>query len=426
MKRVVVVAPEFPPANSAATHRSRIFATHLPSHGWKPIILTVKEDQIEGPLDYELNELLPADLEIERTSAIPIRPFRVIGDMGLRCLWHHQRALEKICKKFKIDLIFIPGPPWFTFLLGPYFLKRYGIPFVIDYIDPWASDWSAGAQFPSKRWIYHKLARHYEGKVLERAAYVTAVSQGIYDNLKFFYPFVRLEHFRAMPYGGDLADFDGLSKSQEKPPDFYSGDGNFNVCFTGALQPRGFEILRVFFSAACLIRQNNPDLFRKLKLRFYGTSNLTWGYQHFRVSSVAREFGLEETVSEIPQRVPYLQSLAIQRSATLNLIMGSYERYYHASKLYSCLLANKPILAVCHEEASIMHVLKELEIEDFVVFSEIRDLPLKVEELYSKMIRLLSGEKYTLSFQPARFEKYSAVYVTKILADVFQEVIASR
>ena len=41
MKRVVMVAPDFSPSSLPPALRVRFFATHLPSFGWEPIILSV-------------------------------------------------------------------------------------------------------------------------------------------------------------------------------------------------------------------------------------------------------------------------------------------------------------------------------------------------------------------------------------------------
>jgi len=43
-KKVLIISSSFPPSNLAAVHRSRLFAQHLPSFGWEPIILTVDEN----------------------------------------------------------------------------------------------------------------------------------------------------------------------------------------------------------------------------------------------------------------------------------------------------------------------------------------------------------------------------------------------
>ena len=54
---------------------------------------------------------------------------------------------------------------------------------------------------------------------------------------------------------------------------------------------------------------------------------------------MARELGVDHLVSEIPERIPYLQAMSVLQASGIVLVMGSTDAYYHASKLYppSCL-----------------------------------------------------------------------------------------
>ena len=174
MSRVVLVAPEFPPSNSAGAHRPRLFARHLPAFGWTPTVLTIRKDQIEGPLDLQLEQLLDPALEVVRTTAIPIKPVRVIGDLGLRSLPGHRRALSSMIRRGGVDALVLFGPPWFSFALGPMVSRRSGIPYVVDYIDPWISEWSANQSFPGRAGSY---VPPWQSAVRARsAAHVTAMS----------------------------------------------------------------------------------------------------------------------------------------------------------------------------------------------------------------------------------------------------------
>ena len=51
MRRVLMISPHFPPDSTAATHRVRLLAPHLPAHGWQPTVLTVDPRDYEGRLD---------------------------------------------------------------------------------------------------------------------------------------------------------------------------------------------------------------------------------------------------------------------------------------------------------------------------------------------------------------------------------------
>src|SRR5438270_10450770 len=86
-RRVIIIAPHFPPSNLASVHRSRLFAQHLPAFGWEPIILTVHEKFYEEKLDWHLVQLLPGQLRIEKVNAFKLTKPRLVGDIGLRSFY---------------------------------------------------------------------------------------------------------------------------------------------------------------------------------------------------------------------------------------------------------------------------------------------------------------------------------------------------
>src|SRR5437879_1490716 len=127
MKQVAIVAPHFPPSNLAAVHRSRLFAMHLPKFGWQADVLSVAPQYYEEPLDPELEQLLPPSLKVVRTRALPTKPIRLVGDVGVRALWWHYRELGRLIRENSIDLVYLPIPPNYSSILGPLVQHRYGI-----------------------------------------------------------------------------------------------------------------------------------------------------------------------------------------------------------------------------------------------------------------------------------------------------------
>ncbi|HMO83879.1 MAG TPA: hypothetical protein PKC18_03055, partial [Lacipirellulaceae bacterium] len=83
-RRVLFVAAEFPPCNLTAGHRTRLFVRNLPEFGYAPIVLTVQASAYDTRLAEELASLVAPDVEIIRTRALPTRPVRLVGDLGVR------------------------------------------------------------------------------------------------------------------------------------------------------------------------------------------------------------------------------------------------------------------------------------------------------------------------------------------------------
>jgi glycosyl transferase family 4 len=421
-KRVVLVAPEFPPSNTAGAHRPRLFAKHLGEFGWTPTVLTIRRDQIEGPLDPMLEELVSPDLDIRRTGALPVRPVRIIGDIGIRSLANHAVAVTGIARRHEVDAVVLFGPPWFSFLLGPWVRRAFRVPYVIDYIDPWMSDWTASHPFPTKGWLYHHLAAAIEPTIVRSAAHVTAVSPGILAELQVRYPWLASDRVSAMPYGAEPDDLVQSEHLGLLAPDFSPGDGAINICFTGAIQPKGGEMLRAVLNAARSWREENVASGRRARLHFYGTSNLTWGHDRHAVLPIARELGVADMVSEMPERIPYLRAMAVLRTCDIVLVMGSTAQSYDASKLYPAIVSGRPILALCHEQSSIRRVMDETGAGVSVTFSEVGDVQDRVPDIRRAFDTLAS--RPARRPDPAIFERFTARASTAALAGILDRVTA--
>ena len=105
LKNVVIVAPDFTPSSYPPALRVRFFAQHLPEFGWNPIVLTTDPRHYEWTVDPE-NEK-PAGSGVrsrtDRRLAHPMDPKLGFGDVSLRTLWPHWRALNEICRQRKVD-----------------------------------------------------------------------------------------------------------------------------------------------------------------------------------------------------------------------------------------------------------------------------------------------------------------------------------
>ena len=143
MRRLLMISPHFPPDSSAGTHRVRLLAPHLAAYGWHPTVLTVAEEDYEGRIDSELARLVPAGLDVVRARALPARLTRRvgIGDLGLRALPGLHRAAWKLHRQHPFDAVFITIYPTYPAVLGPLMKRRFKLPFLLDYQDPWVGAW---------------------------------------------------------------------------------------------------------------------------------------------------------------------------------------------------------------------------------------------------------------------------------------------
>ena len=143
MRRVLMVTPHFPPDSSAASHRVRLLAPHLEDAGWSPTVVTVERSAYEGRLDPDLEALVPASLKVERARAWPADVTRLagLGDLGLRAFVGLRRACRTLLLRERYDALFITVYPVYPALLGATLKREFGVPFVLDYQDPWVGAW---------------------------------------------------------------------------------------------------------------------------------------------------------------------------------------------------------------------------------------------------------------------------------------------
>ena len=143
MKKVLIIGSDFAPSSLPPATRIRFFASHLAEFGWEPVVLTTKPEFYDWPIDSENEKLLPESLKVVRTDAWSPRWTRKIGfgDVGMRSLWNHWKAIKQICRTQKINLLFIPVPPYVPMVLGRMAHRKFGIPYVVDYIDPWVTEY---------------------------------------------------------------------------------------------------------------------------------------------------------------------------------------------------------------------------------------------------------------------------------------------
>src|SRR5262245_58633605 len=140
-----MVSPHFPPDTTAATHRVRLLAPHLPRYGWAPTVVTVDPRDYEGRLDPDLVALVPGWLPVVRARAwAPARTRRFgIGDLGLRALAGLHAACRDLLRSQRFDALFVTISPTYPALLGLVLKRRFGVPFVLDYQDPWVGAWGS-------------------------------------------------------------------------------------------------------------------------------------------------------------------------------------------------------------------------------------------------------------------------------------------
>jgi len=436
MKRVLMVSPHFPPDSSAAAHRVRLLAPHLADAGWTPTIVTVQPSAYEGRLDPDLAALVPSSLRVVRAPAWPARWTRRVGlgDLGLRAFAGLGRACRSLLARERFDALFITVYPVYPALLGPKLKQQFGVPFVLDYQDPWVGAWGStvgAGPNGSRDWksaAMRRLGVWLEPRAVAAADALVAVSQGTIDGIVQRIPAAGRVPHEAIPLGFEPDDFARLSVRPRSQVYFDAADGKVHLCYVGTLLPAGMGTLRTLLEAVRSLAAHDPAAADRIRLHFFGTSNQSTSSRDI-VMPIARELGVEANVTERPGRLDYLDALTVLAGASGILLLGSSERHYTASKLYPALLARRPILALFHEASSVVAILRTVGQEPtvrLVTYGDGKTDRSHVSAVARHLQSLAAGATYDArDVRLDRADDVSARALARRLAGVFDQVCAA-
>lgn len=426
MKQVVIVSSHFAPSNLTGAHRARLLATYLPEFGWEPTIITVHERYYEEALDWELSKLLPRQLVVKKVWAIPTRPLRLIGDIGIRGFLGMYEEIRKLYAMEKLDFLYITIPSNYAAALGRLVYHRLGISYGIDYIDPWVHEWP-GAQWPlSKAWISSKLARLLEPWAVKYARLITGIAPSYYEGVLSRNPHLKAQAvIVSMPYGIAESDYEYLEHHPRETFLFRKDDGKSHLVYAGAMLPKAYPLLEILLRAVVHLIRNDPQGMENFRLHFIGTGKTPDDPQGYNIRPYIRKYGLEQWVEEHPQRIGYLDVLSHLMCSSAVLILGSTERHYTPSKAFQAVLSGRPVLSILHEGSTAVQFLAQTDAGITLTFKS--DTLPSVEDV-AQALKALLGRKNWIA-GPMRWERikpFSARHSARILADALHQALGER
>jgi len=366
MRRVLIVSPHFPPVNAADMQRVRMLLPFLLENGWQAEVLAVAPEQVSIPKDPWLVAGLPTNIKVHWVKALGLAWSRIpgLGSLGLRALWPLEAGGDRVLAGGGFDLVYFSTTVFDVLRLGPRWKSKFGVPFVIDYQDPWVNDYyleHPDVVPPGGRLKYavvSTLHRQAEPRVLRHCLGLTSVSPAYPKQLDARYPWLKVVPRLVQPFPGAQRDFERVTNSQGCNRLFDARDGNIHWVYIGVVIARMYPALRALFRA---IGDAMPRAeLNRLRMYFIGTSYAPGGRAVPKVLPLAGEYGLAEQVVEQCERIPYVDALRCLTEADALLAIGSDDPDYTASKIYPYLLARRPLLAIYHEESSIISLIRSV------------------------------------------------------------------
>lgn len=179
------------------------------------------------------------------------------------------------------------------------------------------------------------------------------------------------------------------------------------------------------FSGPAQLRASDPELAGRIRFAFVGTSNqpgAAGASATHRVTPIAREAGIADMVVETPERVPFIEALALQANAHVILMLGSDEPHYTASKIYPGMMSGRPFLSIFHQASSAHQILSASgggAAFSFETLAELEAVKAKVTEALRELTQ--APEKFP-AIPPSAYARYSAHAVAGRFAGILDQL----
>ena len=284
MKKVLILAYDFPPYISVGGLRPKAWYDYFKEYGIEPIVVTRQwNNKHRNELDYvdsgESNETIIEKTDfgtIIRTSYNPNLSNRLLLKYGAKKFRLIRKIIsayfefaqfifpvgpksglltgaENYLKQNQIDCIIATGDPFILFKYASKLSKKYDVPWVADYRDAWSSIFEK-----QNKPIEQKWNAYFEKKIIPSAKNVCIVSDFVKIKID---QVVALSNLTILPNGYDPIAIEIANQIPQKTD-------KLRIAFVGSIQP--WNPIDIFLES--LDEFIEKSKIESIELNFYGTN----------------------------------------------------------------------------------------------------------------------------------------------------------
>jgi glycosyltransferase involved in cell wall biosynthesis len=387
MKKVLLIAYYFPPDSAVGGMRISKFARHLPSYGWEPTILTIK-DRYRKQFDKELADDLRSTtilqtvklpkltdllLSIKRIALVMIGIRKSKDQTGYRNTFQDEfdpvesetffQKIRRYClslsylpdgernwvipatirtiieiKRRQIDCIMTSSPPHSSHMIGLIASKLTHVKWVADFRDPWIELLPHTTPLLRTK-LTDKIAQWMEQQVIQNADTIMFTTDEHRKVVMERFPREPAEKFLYIPNGIDTEIYKSKNPSERYDKYTISYLGTFYL--ERSPEPLFKAIYKLISSGMIDSSQININLF--------GNCGLLNGNP---TSSMIHAYGLDSIV-KVSEPVPLSEArLIMQRSHLLLLLATPLQHINIPAKIYDYFASGTNILAITEPGAT--------------------------------------------------------------------------
>ncbi len=439
MKNLLIIAYYFPPSGGPGVQRVLKHVKYLRDFGWQPYVLTVSNGEFPAR-DESLLKEIPDDIVVERThifepydiyrmltgkkkgTAIDVNVIKkdeqkigakekfaeliratfFIPDARIGWLPTARKAVKQMVEKYKIDAVYSSSPPYTCSLIARYAKRKFGLPWVAGFRDPWT-----GFISTPKRWsLPAAIDSAMEKSVFTEADFIECAWQGIIKDALSKEPDLVQSKFKHVPNGFDSADYPEVNKIH---------NALFTLTYTGSMYGRR-NPAALFAAIEQLLSENkiNPS---EIKLQFIG-----------RFGTEVQE--MFDTVSfpnalEIIHYIPHKKSIEYLMLADLLLLVVDESKESEEivpGKVYEYIGTGNPVLAIAPQPSAIADLMQETKAGVIAHQSEIDKIANAFLKFYT------DWKEGKSSFEPVRsaIQSYERREAAGKLAELLNKLMEAK
>lgn len=353
-KTLLMVVFEFPPSNGASVPRIESFYRYLKIWGWNVIVLTAKpQAYVNINKEYKDN----SDDIIYRTMALDVQRQLSFKGKYLQVMatpdrwgltWIPSAILKgrKLIKQYQPDVIWSSSPTPSTHCIANHLSKKFNIPWVADYRDPFNyMNGSAG------NWL-DKFHKKIDQTTQKNATHLTFATAGVKDLYVDKYKTLIGQKSTVIENGFDEANFEKLKWIKDTSTPF--DNNKYTLYYSGVLYPNGRDPIPVFEAMSELQKQDKINA-TNFELIFQGAGT----GEEFR--EVLTQLKIQDLVKFI-QPVSFIKALNnMMQADTLLLIQDKRFNKQIPGKVYEYLRTNKPMLVKADPEGETAKLISQFE-----------------------------------------------------------------
>ena len=428
MKRVLIITYYWPPSGGAGVQRWLKFVKYLRNFKWEPIVFTVENGEFPV-LDFDLIKEVPDGVEVLKVPAWePYKMYKLFsgknksgginsgflsekkgsnfiesiskwirGNLFIpdaRKFWIKpaNQFLNRYLQNHPVDVIISSGPPHSTHLIALSLKKKFQIPWLSDFRDPWTNiDFYKDLKLTKTADQKHKKL---ENDVLVQSDIVLTIGRQLSKELKI----LGAKRVEIIENGFDPQDF-----LEDKN---YELDEKFSIAHIGSFTPSRNHM--VLWKALSQLVNEKEEFKSKLEIKLIGKVD-------YSVLQSIKDFGLDTYLKKIDY-VSHNEVIKHQKSSKLLLLMVNNTpnaKGIVTGKVFEYMASKRPILAIGPKDGDLGEILTKTNSGLVCDYENVENLSSTIWSIFNDDIKFKNN-----------ISTYSRIELTEKLANLLNEVIS--